>query len=165
LIIEIIKHTPLWVFALLVLLLVLGLQQSKDRVVKKLLILPLPIGMALLSYFGVFSSFGLSPVSIGLWLAALLSIACIFAKYLPPQGVEFNAETESFSIRGSWVPLLLMMAIFFSKYFVAVVSALQPAMVLNLGFMIICTLLYGAFSGVFVARAISIWSKRKIIEA
>jgi len=161
LIVEIVEHTPLWVFVLFVFLIILGLQQSKQRTVKKFLLLPLPIGMAFLSYYGVFSSFGLSPVSSGLWLFALVSVAYFSGKYFPAKGVEFSAEAGYINIPGSWVPLLLMMAIFFSKYLVAVLSALQPSMLLSAGFMIFCTLLYGAFSGVFVARAMSMWGKKE----
>jgi len=161
LIVEIVKHTPLWAFVLFVFLIILGLQQSKQRTVKKFLLLPLPIGMAFLSYYGVFSSFGLSPVSSGLWLFALVSVAYFSGKYFPAKGVEFSAEAGYINIPGSWVPLLLMMAIFFSKYLVAVLSALQPSIVLSAGFMIFCTLLYGAFSGVFVARAMSMWGKKE----
>lgn len=159
-IIEILKHTPIWVFGLLVFLLILGLQQSRDRTVQKFLILPLPIGMALLSYFGVFSSFGLSPLSTGLWLTALVSIACFSAKCFPLKGVEFTTVTARFSIPGSWVPLVLMMAIFFSKYLVAVLNALHPSLAMSSGFMILCCLVYGAFSGVFVGRTVSMWGKQ-----
>ncbi|MCJ8337328.1 MAG: hypothetical protein MJK10_02560 [Pseudomonadales bacterium] len=162
-IIEILKHTPIWVFGLLVFLLILGLQQSRDRTVKKFLILPLPVGMVFLSYFGVFSSFGLSPISTGLWLAALVSIACLFAKCLPLKGVEFSTATARFSIPGSWVPLVLMMAIFFSKYLVAVLNALHPSLTMSSGFMILCCLVYGALSGVFVGRTVSMWGKKRLI--
>ncbi|MCJ8297900.1 MAG: hypothetical protein MJK13_03050 [Pseudomonadales bacterium] len=162
-IIEILKHTPIWVFGLLVFLLILGLQQSRDRTVKKFLILPLPVGMVFLSYFGVFSSFGLSPISTGLWLAALVSIACLFAKYFPLKGVEFSTATASFSIPGSWVPLVLMMAIFFSKYLVAFLNALHASFAMSSGFMILCCIVYGAFSGVFVGRTVSMWGKQRLI--
>ncbi|NMM41697.1 DUF6622 family protein [Pseudoalteromonas arctica] len=156
-IIEILAHTPKWVFGLFIFLAVLGFQQSKERTVKKYLILPLPIGMVFLSYFGVSSSFGLSLTPIGLWFFALACVAILVAKYLPVKDVQFNVETESFNITGSWIPFVLMMAIFFTKYFVGVLNALQPTVVSNPVFIIVCSLIYGAFSGVFVARAISTW--------
>jgi len=96
-----------------------------------------------------------------LWLFALVSVTYFSGKYFPAKGVEFSTETGYINIPGSWVPLLLMMAIFFSKYLVAVLSTLQPSMLLSAGFMIFCTLLYGAFSGVFVARAMSMWGKKQ----
>ncbi|MES2824360.1 MAG: DUF6622 family protein [Pseudomonadota bacterium] len=154
---EIVTHTPKWVFGLLIVLVVLGIQQSKDRTVKKFLILPLPIGMTLLSYFGVSSSFGLSLIAIGLWFLALAGAAFLGAKYFPVKDVHFNSETERFHITGSWVPFGLMMAIFFTKYLVGVLNALQPSIVENSIFIIVCSLIYGTFSGIFAARAISVW--------
>ena len=152
---EILAHTPKWVFGLLIFLVILGLQQAKDRTVRKYLILPLPIGMIFLSYFGVSSSFGLSLTPIGLWFLSLVGVAFLVTKYFPAKGVEFNSETDKFNITGSWIPFLLMMAIFFIKYLVGVLDALQPTIVSNPVFVIACSLIYGAFSGIFVARALS----------
>jgi len=145
------------VFGLFIFLVALGFQQSKERTVKKYLILPLPIGMVFLSYFGVSSSFGLSLTPIGLWFLSLACVAILVAKYLPVKNAQFNSETESFSIAGSWIPVVLMMAIFFIKYFIGVLNALQPTIVSNPVFIIVCSLIYGAFSGFFAARAISTW--------
>ncbi|MCE2595721.1 hypothetical protein K6Y31_12950 [Motilimonas cestriensis] len=138
-------------------LIVLGIQQSKDRKVRKYLILPLPIGMALLSYLGVQSSFGLAWLPVGLWFLALVLIAYSVAKYFPVKKVQFNADLASFIIPGSWIPLVLMMAIFFTKYFVGVLNALQPTIVSDPTFIVVCSIIYGSFSGLFVARAFSMW--------
>lgn len=156
-IIEILKYTPKWVFGLLIFLIVLGVKQSNDRAVKKLMILPLPLGMVFLSFFGAYSSFGLAPMPIGLWFIALVGISYAVAEYFPVKGVSFDSAKESFFIPGSWLPLILMMVIFFTKYVVGILNALQPSIIVSTGFVIGCSLVYGIFSGLFAVRAISMW--------
>lgn len=156
-IIEILKHTPKWVFGLLIFLIILGIKQLNDRSVKKLMVLPLPIGMVFLSFFGVYSSFGLAVLPIGLWFIALAGVSYVVTEYFPVKGVSCDSAKDSFFIPGSWLPLILMMAIFFTKYVVAILNALQPSIVLSTEFIISCSLVYGMFSGIFAARAISVW--------
>jgi hypothetical protein len=156
-IIEILKYTPKWVFGLLIFLIILGFKQSKDREVKKLMILPLPVGMAFLSFFGAYSSFGLVALPIGLWFIALAGISYVVAKYYPVKGVSYDLAKERFFIPGSWLPLQLMMAIFFTKYVVGILNALQPSIIVSTSFVISISLVYGIFSGIFAARAMSVW--------
>ena len=156
-IIEILKHTPQWVFALLIFLIVMGFMQSKNRTVKRLLILPLPTSMVFLSIFGIYSSFGLALLSAGVWFISLVVILYLVIEYFPVKGVIFNSTTNSFFIPGSWLPFILMMAIFFTKYIVDVLSVIYPSFVANNIFVISCSLIYGMFSGAFLARAISMW--------
>ncbi len=155
--IEIITHTPLWVFGLLVLLVYLGWQQSRERVVNKYVIFLLPVGMVALSYFGMLSSFGPNFLPITLWLVSLLVTALIVVTCFTVHGVTYDSNQARYTIQGSWFPFGLMMAIFFTKYAVGVVSALSPDMVNNQIFIVLCSLLYGIFSGIFMARAYSIW--------
>jgi hypothetical protein len=49
-----------------------------------------------------------------------------------------------------------MMAIFFARYAVAVVTAMQPALKADPGFAAAVGFAYGALSGAFLARALSI---------
>ena len=74
-----------------------------------------------------------------------------------PEATRYDAAMRRFSLPGSWLPLALIMGLFLTKYFVGVVTALQPGLrgdpVFAFGF----SVLYGAFSGVFVARAARLW--------
>jgi protein-S-isoprenylcysteine O-methyltransferase Ste14 len=58
LIVQILSHTPIWVFALFVILLVFGLMQSRTRTVSLIPALQLPAGMIALSLTGIYFSFG-----------------------------------------------------------------------------------------------------------
>ena len=162
--VEILVHTQIWVFGLLGFLLFLGWQQSQNRIVKKNVIFILPIGMLLLSYFGVFSSFGISLLTMSLWILGVFitAYACFIA--FPVRGVSYNIESASYKIMGSWVPLTLMMAIFFTKYVIAVLSVLNPTLLENTTATYTCSFIYGAFSGVFIARALSVQASSKVVK-
>jgi hypothetical protein len=63
-----------------------------------------------------------------------------------------------YHLQGSWTPLALMMAIFLTKYVVGVASALKPDLLITMQFIVLLSILYGIFSGVFIGRALSTWS-------
>ena len=51
-IVQILSHTPIWVYALFFVLLAFGLIQTRTRTVRKMPALLLPAGMTALSLFG-----------------------------------------------------------------------------------------------------------------
>ena len=154
---EIIIHTPIWVFGLFLGLLVLGLQQSKARNVKKIMVYPMPIGIIILSFFGVSSSFGYSLAPISLWFLGLGLSTLTGAIYFPIKGASYSDETGTYSLKGSWIPLIFMMLIFFTKYVVGVMSALKFPILSSSSFIYSLSALYGIFSGIFASRAVSLW--------
>lgn len=154
---EILTHTPGWVFALFVLLVFLGWQQSRDRSVRNFVAFLLPVGMVLLSFLGVLSSFDIGFLPYVLWYVGLVLVSAFCYKYLPAQGIKYNLANKHFHIQGSPIPFFMMMAIFFTKYLVGIISALHTDLVNSMKFIISCSILYGAFSGVFVARALGLW--------
>jgi hypothetical protein len=156
--IQILAHTPLWVFGLFVFLILLGWQQSRDRVVKNQVIFLLPIGMLILSFVGLTSSFGLSLLPVLLWTTSLLLLLYINFRFFPLRIVQHDKVENKYQLQGSWTPLILMMAIFFTKYLVGVASALKPDLLVSLQFVVVLSLLYGTFSGIFIGRALSIWA-------
>jgi len=160
--IEILKRTPSWVFVLFFALLAFGYLQSKDRVVSRNKVTMLPSAMLLLSFYGVLSAFGVTSFALSAWLAGVGIAVCLGLKIAKLGGVGFTAETKSFSVPGSWIPLCLMMAIFFTKYAVGVILARKLQIASELSFIGSISLIYGLLSGVFFARAISILRKSRV---
>ena len=74
-----------------------------------------------------------------------------------PAGASYDAATREFSLPGSVVPLALMMGIFFTKYAVGVSTAMVPELTQLESFVLTVTVIYGAFSGIFLGRAIRLW--------
>lgn len=156
--IEILSHTPLWVFGLFIFLLLLGLRQSRSRSVKTHMIFLLPLGMLALSVTGLISSFGTSLLPILLWSLSLSLLLYLNFRFFPVRGAQHDKVQNKYQMQGSWTPLALMMAIFFTKYFVGVASALKPDLLVSLQFIVMLSVLYGIFSGIFMGRALSAWA-------
>ena len=154
--IEILKRTPSWVFVLFFVLLAFGYYQSKDRVVNRNKVTILPAVMVVLSFYGVLSVFGSTPFALSSWLAGVAITVYLGLKFANSSGVSFATETRSFSVPGSWLPLALMMAIFFTKYAVGVILARKFPIAGELAFIGSISLIYGLLSGVFLARAVAI---------
>ena len=155
--IQIITRTPIWVWAILVLLVWVGLKQTLPRSVSLRRITVLPLVMVVLSLAGVFSAFGSGINALLAWGAgAAIAAAVVMQRNLPPP-TQYNAYTQQFQLPGSWTPLVLMMGIFITKYAVGVTLAMHPELVRDELFSQSVPALYGGFSGVFVARAARLW--------
>ena len=155
--IQIITHTPVWVWAILGLLVWVGLKQSVPRSVSLRRVTVLPLVMVGLSLAGMFSAFGAGGHALLAWgLAAVVAGAVVMTRSVP-QATRYNSWTQQFELPGSWTPLVLMMGIFITKYAVGVALAMHPALARDALFGQSVGALYGAFSGVFVGRAARLW--------
>ena len=133
-----------------------GCVQSKDRVVSRGKVSLLPAAMIGLSFYGVVSAFAFSAVSLMCWVLGIGIAAWLGVMLAIPRGVTYSTETKLFSVPGSWLPLALMMAIFFTKYVVAVMLARRLSIAGEVTFIGSISLCYGLFSGLFLARALVI---------
>ena len=158
---HILTQTPPWVFALFAGLLAFGLLQARDRKVNRYLAYLLPAGMIALSLSGVQSSFGLAPAPVALWALGLVLVAFASYKLFPNPRVVFDPATNAFFIPGSWYPLVVIMAIFFTKYAVAVMTAMKSGAVTSPAFAMAVSLAYGCFSGYFAGRAANLLAQSR----
>jgi len=127
LIVQIVSHTPIWVYALFFVLLVFGLIQTRTRTVRKMPALLLPVGMMALSLAGIYTSFGLSTIPLAAWGMALASATVVGYTFFRDTRIHCTATDGNFFIPGSWGPLVVMMAIFLTKYGYAVLHAYNAA--------------------------------------
>ena len=153
---KILQHTPLWVFILFFVLLAMGLFQTRDRIIKQKTIFIFPSSMVLLSFYGVVSAFGFTYRPFFYWLFSLFFAIVLGLAIALPKKVIYLKSSHSFNIPGSWVPLSLIMGIFFIKYAVGVAFARQLPVVQNGSFIITICSLYGFFSGLFFSRGLVI---------
>jgi hypothetical protein len=159
---QIIIHTPIWVWALLALLLWLGIKQSLPGQPSLLRITVVPLVLASLSLLGTLSAFGSAPAVMLTWLAAAIVLAKWVLLSPLPDTTRYDIRTRTFQVPGSWVPLALMMGIFANKYFVGVALNLHPELAHEAVFTLGFSALYGAFSGVFAARAARLWRLARV---
>jgi hypothetical protein len=154
---QIILHTPKWVFAVFVLLVWLGCKQLRAGSVSLARITVIPVAMAGLSLAGVVSAFGNSPGALLGWAVAMAALALLVLQQPLPASTRYERASREFHVPGSAVPLVLMMGIFFTKYVVGVALAMHPELGRQPAFTVAVPMLYGAFSGIFAARAVRLW--------
>ncbi|MDM0046486.1 hypothetical protein QTH91_18490 [Variovorax dokdonensis] len=154
---QILSHTPEWVFGLFALLVWLGARQLREGTVGLMRVSLMPLAMIGLSLYGVWSAFGNSPMALVGWAAAAAVATMATQAIALPAVTRFDAATRSFRMAGSAVPLVLMMGIFFTKYVVGVLMAMHPELTHQASFAVGISTLYGAFSGMFFGRALRLW--------
>lgn len=153
---QILSHTPAWVFALFLGLLMFGLMQTRTRSVRTLPALLLPFGMIALSLAGIQSSFGIAPVPLASWALALALATLVGHALFRDDRVRYDATAKAYFVPGSWVPLAVIMAIFFAKYVYAVMNAMNAAVIATPLFVVGLCAVYGVLSGYFAARALNL---------
>jgi uncharacterized membrane protein len=153
---QILSNTPTWVFVLFFVLLMFGVMQARTRTVRMIPALLLPAGMIALSLAGINSSFGLTTVPLTSWAAALAMAAVVGYSLFRDKRVMYDATAKTFFVPGSWLPLAVIMAIFFAKYFYAVMHALRADIITKPQFVVALSAVYGLLSGYFAARALNL---------
>jgi uncharacterized membrane protein len=150
---DIVSNTPLWVWPLLLYLLYVGWSRTGDRIVApaRLVIMPAVIvGLALYNLVSPEPSFGM-----------LLGFACgaaagAFAGYaIGRRRVAERLGDGMLKIKGDWMPLVLIVAIFAVHYARGVALALHPALARDAAFLLAGATLSGLFAAMMVARTIA----------
>ena len=153
---QILQQIPVWVFALLIGLIALGLLQTRTRHIRRQRLLGINVALAVVTLVGVAQQWQPTP-----WLAwglASWAVTCLLTTWFMGQGVaplgaRYDANTRRFTVPGSWLPLALFMAIFACKFAVGMITAIAPVMLASLAAAIGISALYGLFSGLLNARA------------
>ncbi|WP_332844107.1 DUF6622 family protein [Duganella violaceipulchra] len=151
---QIVSHTPTYVWALLAFLLYRGVLASRDREIslQKLFIIPAVMVWLSLSSMNEHGALGG-----GVWLVWALGVAAGVAlvwRLGSGAVIVVNRAAGTVRQRGSWAPLMLMIAIFSTKYVVAVLTAMHPEMQQDLAFAAAVTTMFGLFNGVFIGRMV-----------
>ncbi len=162
---EILTRTPVWVFVLFAALVFFGVAQSRTRQVTRVRVTILPLVLIGLSLSGLLGTFGANGLAVAAWVAAVLGAVLVnrFAKW--PRNVSYAAATRSFRVEGSWLPLAVMMIIFFTRYAVTVTLAMRPELAATLWLPVAVSFAYGLMSGAFLARALRILGSARLKEA
>lgn len=151
----ILRGTPAWVWLLLAFLLALGFVSARTRRIAPARVAILPLAMGALALWGTASAFAASgwlPQLLLLWLLCAGVVLWLGRHWRAPRGTRFDPERQRLTLPGSWVPMLLILAVFLMKYGIGVQLAMAPQLARHGGFAIVVTLLYAALSGLFAAR-------------
>jgi len=157
----ILTHTPLWVYLLFGVLLILGWMQSRDRKVSYARAFMLPCMMIIFSIYGVASAFGMS-IGVISWSLGMMVMMALGIRIKAFYNVVFMEEYNAFAIKGSWLWLALMMVIFWLKFAVGVALARELAIVFEPWFILSVSLCYGLLSGIFLVRMVILWKIKSL---
>jgi len=155
---QIVTHTPIYVWAILAFLVHRGMIAMRDRDVELRKLCIIPVVMLLLSLQDIAARFGLDGIALGAWVAGV-AIAVPPVLLFGASRIAAGSAPGTVRVRGSRVPLAMMMAVFFTKYTASVMLAVFPqahqnALVAGL----VCTL-FGLFNGIFLGRlARDLWT-------
>ncbi len=150
---HIVSRTPTWVWLLLAFLIWLGYSQSKDRQASVLRTFATPVAMVGLSLYGMASVFGTAPRVWMLWLLSCTMFISLMLWLPTASGCQYDATQQRFHLPGSWIPMVVILCIFCTKYAVSISLAITPSLVLSNTFTTVIPLLYGAFSGLMMGRS------------
>ena len=156
--IAIVQHTPAWVWGLLAALVALGLMQTRPLEMSLTRVTVLPLVLTALSLGGVLSAFGHLPVALAAWAAGAAAAIGLARRFVTVRGASWSASRGLLQVPGSWLPLLLIVSLFAVKYGAGVSLALAPMLASDASFAGLCSLAHGTFSGLFLARALSLRS-------
>jgi len=149
-IVQIVQHTPGWVWGILAAITLLGLHQMRDHEMPRVRLLLAAIGLGAYSLWGATAVFGIDAAAA--WLAGLALALAVNQKLQWPRDVAVLGDGR-FALKGSPWPLLLMYAIFGLRYAVAVTLVFHPVLAQQAAWVIGAPLVYGTLSGLFAARA------------
>lgn len=145
---------PLWPFALLAGLVLLGIRQSADRVVEPGAMVRMAVAMMGFSLYGVTAAFGAGPVPVLAWAVGFVAALALGAPVLAPRGLV--REGHAVRVPGSWLPLALMVGIFAAKFALGFATGVHAPVVQQAWFMALASTVFGLFSGAFAARAMAV---------
>lgn len=152
-ILEVLKHTPAYVWGILAGLIVLGSLQMRDQSIGRTRVLLLPVALGAYSLWGAALSFGTRWEVLAAWAVGMSFMLWVARWVQWPRKVEFLPARNAFAVGGSLVPLVAMLAVFAVRYVATVTLILHPQWrsVPSVG--LIGALGYGLLSGVFAMRA------------
>ena len=145
---QIIAKIPLFVWPLFILLLWAGLRARKSNPVPLIVLIAMPTFFFTWSLFSFLGNYGHDLTAILLWILCLgIGFAVGFAHM---QSLELRFDKYKVEMEGSWIPLMLSMSIFTSKFSVGMLRALRPDLSESLGLLgleLFAILIVGIFGG------------------
>lgn len=153
---QILIHTPIYVWAVLGGLVLLGLMQSRTRKVSALQVLAMPavlLGLGLWSLSGVVAAL---PAVLLVWLAALGLGAAGGMRTPQAPGTAWLAGERRFVLPGSWIPMAFIVFVFVLRYASNVAAAIHPEWRAAPTTQLPLAAVFGLVSGLSVGRTITL---------
>lgn len=149
--IQILTHTPLYVWAILAFLIWRGVVELREREIAVRRMFVLPLAMLLLSLHDMAGKFGLGATALAAWTAAFAA-AALLAWRFGRMRVSAGTAPGRVRVAGSALPMVLMLSIFAVKYATSVLLAVRPDLAGQSVVVAVVCAAFGVFNGYFVGR-------------
>lgn len=149
--IQILAHTPLYVWAILALLVSRGVIAMRTREVAVTKMLIIPAIMLVLSLQDIYAKFGLTGAAFATWTVAAAATMVLVMR-LGAARVSPASSAGHVIVRGSMAPMAMMMAVFATKYCASVAVAMAPQLRSDAVFSAVLCALFGVLNGYFLGR-------------
>lgn len=149
--IQVLTHTPVYVWVILALLVYRGVVAMRERDMKIRTLFIIPIIMVALSLQDILAKFGGVILPLAAWACGAALMTLLVWKF-SNEGVSAGAAPGSVRVHGSAVPLAMMLAIFLTKYMTTVTLVIQPHVRSDALFATVVCTLFGVFNGYFLGR-------------
>ena len=147
-ILDILTHTPLWVWAIFALVLFLGFTRTRDRVVSLWRLLLMPAVLVVLSLSGL----------MGAGFAALPAIVVGFAIggvagwLLERDGATRRVEKGRLWLRGEWMSLIQVLVILVFRYVTSVTAIIDPQLAAEPTWHLVTAFISATLGALFIGR-------------
>lgn len=156
---NIVRHTPVWVWGVLALLVLAGALQMRDHTQPRRRLVMLPLGLGAYSLWGALALTALPTTALVAWTTGL-ALALLAGSRLPwAARVRHESAGDVFRVPATIWPLVLMLAVFLAKYAAAIALVFHREWATQPAFALVVGLGYGAMSGLLGARALAILAK------
>lgn len=156
-VVTIVQHAPRWVWILLAGLIVVGISQSfpRRRTIRSATIIP--VAMIMLSFYGVVSAFPSQPAAIIAWACGVTAALMLANAMGAWRAISWSEKDRRLLVPGSWVPMVVILGLFVTKFGVGATLAMRPEFALDGFFGTAVGFAYGIFSGTFLSRGVAMW--------
>lgn len=161
-VIDILLHTPRWVWLLLAALLALGISQLRPRQVPRARLFVLPAVLLGLGLSATATAFQPAAPALAAWVLALAAGVQLGRRLPPPAGAQWDAARRTLWLPGSALPLALIVAIFALRYSGSVALAVHPAWRTLPAVALPLAAAYGLLGGVVLGRTLALLPRAAI---
>ncbi len=152
-------QTPWWVYVLFIFLVQRGIKASKPHVVSIIKLAIVPLIFIALSIHTVMTAFHVNTMVIAVWLASIILGSVIGWLLIRNHQFKVDRKKLLIQLQGSWMMLILILAIFIFKYYFSYQIESDPALINQTGFKFSMLAATGICTGLFVGRLLCYFHK------
>ncbi len=154
-----IAGTPWWVYILFVYLVYIGFKASKGGVVPIMKMLILPIVFGWLAIDTIMQDFTIDPWAITAFLVSLIAFTVLGYLHIIKMKCEVDSQHLLVKTPGTWSVLILVLIIFFSKYYFGYKLAIDPQVIHSKHFEMTYIAVSAACIGYLLGKVLAYWRK------